>query len=68
MCIFNPLHQTIDGMATKGEDTKEEGTTRPTKSRTHPLYKKLSALNGEVKRLKSEEVKEKLLELGLSNQ
>ena len=55
-------------MATKGEDTKEEGTTRPTKSRTHPLYKKLSALNGEVKRLKSEEVKEKLLELGLSNQ
>ena len=68
MCIFNPLHQTIDRMATKGEDTKEEETTRPTKSRTHPLYKKLAVLNGEVNRLKSEEVKEKLSELGLSNQ
>ena len=55
-------------MATKGEDTKEEGATRPTKSRTHPLYKKLAVLNGEVNRLKSEEVKEKLSELGLSNQ
>ena len=55
-------------MATKGEDTKEEETTRPTKSRTHPLYKKLAVLNGEVNRLKSEEVKEKLSELGLSNQ
>ena len=39
----------------------------PTRSRSHPLYKKLSLLNGEVNRLSSEEVRKKLKDIGLSD-
>lgn len=39
----------------------------PTRSRTHPLYKKLSSLNGEINRLSCDEVRKKLRELDLSD-
>ena len=43
-------------------------TLPPTNKRTHPLYKKISSLNGEVNRLTRDEVREKLKQLHLSDE
>ena len=49
------------------EDDEQAGEWRVPGRRSHPLYKKLASLSGEVNGLSNDKVKQKLAVLGLSD-